>query len=93
MLIDLPSQKPARLTPTAQIDAPTMFAVANFRCGILPVPASMGTTVRTNGMKRASTTARGPRLSKKSWARSRYSVLKNRASGVKSRVPKRWPMP
>ena len=42
-------------------------------------------------MKRASTTARGPRLSKNSCARSRYSVLKKRASGLNRRVPYRLP--
>ena len=35
-------------------------------------------------MKRASTTAPAPRRSKNSWARSRYSVLKIRASGLNS---------
>ena len=61
MSIDLPSQKPSMLTPTAQIAAPMTLAIANLRGGILPAPASIGTIVRTNGMKRASTTARGPR--------------------------------
>ena len=78
--------------PTAQIAAPMTLAVANFRGGICPAPASIGTIVRTNGMKRASTTARGPRWSKNSCARSRYSVLKMCASGLNSRVPKRWPI-
>ena len=49
MLIDLPSQNPSRLIPTAQMAAPMTLAVANFRNGIRPVPARMGTTVRTNG--------------------------------------------
>ena len=73
--------------PTVQSTAPMRFAVANFRGGMRPAPASIGTIVRTNGTNRARTTARGPRWSKNSCARSRYSVLKIRASGLNRRVP------
>ena len=68
------------------------LAVVKARVDIELMPAKIGTIVRTIGMKRPSTTAPGPRRSKKAWDRSRYSVLKKRASGRNSRVPNRAPI-
>src|SRR5205085_1565096 len=66
--IRLPTKNPSRLMPTAHSAAPITFAVKNARWVMRPAPASIGTIVRTNGMKRAITTARLPRSSKNACA-------------------------
>ena len=55
-------------------------------CGMRPAPASIGTIVRTNGMKRAITTARGAALVRRTRAPARdTSVLKIAGVGLEER--------
>ena len=77
-----PRKKPSSGCRPPTTRAPTMFAVRNERWGMRPAPASIGTMVRTNGMKRAITTARSPRRSKKACARSRYFGLEEASVGL-----------
>ena len=55
----LAEEEAEQLMPTAQIAAPMTLAVEERALRHPLAPASIGTIVRTNGMKRASTTARG----------------------------------